>query len=177
MKKEKTKIPPLMKLIKKAKFDYVNYSINDTLFQQPGELLKYFKIYHFNKNISTEDAIQEIEKDEYRPANAWELVNYAIEGWNGTDWVVGLGSVAEVDGDRGVPYLGGDVSERFLGLYDWGGAWSSRGRFLGVRNGSKTLNTLSPTQMEKNLESLTNLTLERAIEMVKKEGYVIYKKI
>jgi hypothetical protein len=168
--KPTTKIPKLSSLIKQAKFDWVNNSITDILFKTPKEISTDFKLYHFNRYISSEDAIKEMEKDGYKAVNAWELIKYAIEGWNRNDLVIGLGSVAEVDGARYVPYLDRGGSERSLYLDYWDDDWDSYCRFLGVRN-------FKSGNSEKALGDSDTLTLENAIKIVKEAGYVIYKKI
>ena len=47
--------------------------------------------------------------------------------------VIGLGSVAGVGGDRGVPYLSRSGSERSLDLSWFDGDWGGGCRFLAVR--------------------------------------------
>lgn len=49
------------------------------------------------------------------------------------NWVVGLGSSCQWDGDRNVPVLYSGVGERWLSLDDWLGVWGSGCRFLRVR--------------------------------------------
>lgn len=162
----KTTIPKLSKLIKDHKFDWVNSDITDNLFPEPETISSDFKLYHFNRYISSEDAIKEMESDGYRPANAWELLSW--KEWNKTDLVVALGSVGEVDGCRRVLYLSRGVSGRGLSLDWWDGGWTARCRFLGVRNLS------SDTRASESSPSDT-LTLEAAIAKVKSEGYKVIK--
>lgn len=127
----KTNIPKLSKLISSCKFDYSNPNIVDGFFEQPKEISNDYKLFHFDRYISSEDAIKEMQKEGYRPANVWELLKY---NWNNKNWVVALGSVAEVRGVRDVPSLFRDVSERHLHLFDWYGDWGADDRFLAVRN-------------------------------------------
>lgn len=131
--KNKT-IPKLTELIKSRKFDWVNSSITDNLFESPKEIGTDFKLFHFNMSISSEDAVKEMAVAGYRPAHVWELLTW--NEWNENDSVVALGSVGEVDGDRYVPYLRGNDSERGLGLRWWDYDWDAYCRFLGVRNSS-----------------------------------------
>lgn len=130
--KTTNKIPSLSSLIKKGNLGYVNSNITAELFPAPKIIRNDFKLYHFNKRISSEDAVKEMEKDGYAPANIYELLSW--KEWNGTDWVVGLGSVHWVDGDRHVPCLTRGGSERILYLSWWDADWDSDCRFLGVRN-------------------------------------------
>jgi hypothetical protein len=130
----KTKIPKLSSLIKAKKFDWVNSDITDNLFETPKEIGTDFKLFHFDRYILSEDAISEMANEGFRPANAWELLSW--KDWNDKDWVVALGSVGEVGGDRYVPCLVGDGSERDLDLGWWDDGWDADYRFLGVRNSS-----------------------------------------
>lgn len=138
----------LTELIKEIKFDYINSEISDDLFEIPKEIGTEFELVHFDKNISSEDAVKELSKDDWRPATAYELLIWAKENWNGIDWVVALGSVAGVRFGRGVLDLRRDGSERSLRLDRWGVGWFAGYRFLRVRNSVlKTLDTLSLTDL------------------------------
>ncbi len=145
------KTPRLNSLIKKWKFNYVNSSINDKLFLPPEEVSDNieYKLFSFNKIISSEEVIKEIKKEGFNPANIYELLLW--KNWNNNDWVIALGSVTEVYGDRGVPYLDGHDSERRLSLSWFGDGWNAHYRFLGVRNLSSDT---------KKLKSSDTLSLE-----------------
>lgn len=132
--KTTTKIPSLASLIKKAKFDWINPNIKDDLFKVPQEISTDYKVYDTETGISSEDVIKLMKKDGYRPANAWELVSYAIDGWNNKNWIVGLGSVGKVYGCRSVPCLDRRGSERGLRLGRFDDDWGPSYRFLAVRN-------------------------------------------
>ena len=122
----------LQQLIKEKKLGYVNSDVTDENFPFVERKVGEYKLFHFDRFISSEDAIAEMEKEGYLPANAHELLLW--KDWNEKDFVVALGSVAEVDGHRGVPYLSRSGSMRFLDLIWFGGDWSSGYRFLAVRN-------------------------------------------
>ena len=137
----------LQKLIKKLKLTYVNPNIENAGFADKLRN-KNFKVFHFNRYISSEDAIQEIEKKGYQPANAIELLTWAKD-WNSKDWVVALGEIRHVGGDRHVLYLWFDGLKRDLSLCWFGYGWSGHCRFLAVRKSSaKTLGS-------SDLDSLT----------------------
>lgn len=161
----KTKLS-LQSLIKKGNFNYVNSNITEELFPAPREIRTNFKLYHFDRYILSEDAIKEMEKDGYSPANIYELLSWGE--WNGIDFVVGLCSVARVDGDRRVPYLVRDDSKRNLYLAWWDDGWDSHYRFLAVRNSETS-----------SLESghLDTLTLENAIKICKENGLKVIKEM
>ena len=162
------KIPKLSSLIETRKLDWVNSDIKDGLFETPKEISSGYKLYHFNKYISSEDAIKEMEKEGYRPANAWELLLW--KDWNDKDWVVALGSVGKVGGDRFVPYLGKGGSKRDLYLHCWFGDWNARFRFLGVRNSA-----LKTSDTEKTALGHSD-TLSLAIKTVRKAGHIVILK-
>lgn len=130
--KTKTKEIDLKDLIEKGKFTYVNPNI--TLENFPVEPVRSedYKVFHFDRFISSEDAVKEIEAAGYLPANIYELLSW--KEWNGKDWVVALGSSCGLDGDRRVPDLDGWGSGRRLDLGWWVGGWRDRCRFLAVRN-------------------------------------------
>lgn len=147
-----TKIPTLETLIKKWKFDHISSDITDDQFSQPTKLGTDYKLYLFDRYISSEDAIKEMENEGYRPANIYELLLW--KEWNEKDWVVALGSVGLVSGGRGVPCLDEVGSKRCLGLYWWDGDWNGYYRFLAVRNSSSETKVFGD-----ELGNLENLTL------------------
>lgn len=155
----------LQKLIKEKKFDWVNDNITAEKFPAPKKLRTDYKLYHFDRYISSESAIKEMEKEGYSPANFYELLSW--KDWNNADWVVALGSVARVRGDRRVPCLGriGASRELYLGWFDF--VWYANFRFLAVRSVSGVSETaLSPSD-----------SLSLAIEQVKKAGYKVIKEM
>lgn len=124
----------LQPLIKKFKLDWVDSDITDENFpQQDGdELTKEYKLYHFDKEISSENAITEMEKDGYKPATARDLLNW--KDWNGTGWVVSLGSFwRNLNGSRDVLVLNSDDSRRKLNLGRFEIDWNGNCRFLAVK--------------------------------------------
>jgi hypothetical protein len=152
----------LKNLIKSKKFDWVNPNITESVFPLQEVRGTDYKLFQFDKSVSSESAVKEMEKEGYIPANLHELLLWTE--WNNRDFVVALGSVGEVNGGRRVPFLRKGGSERRLGLGWWDGGWVSVFRFLAVRNLSlNTSDTLN--QALGNSESLS-----LAIETCKKEG-------
>lgn len=119
----------LKQLIEEQKFDYVDSDITEKNFpiskREHGE----YKVYSFNKQMSSEDVIKEMEKDGYSPATLLELLEYKGD----EHYLVALGSVCELGGNRRVPALWYVARERGLGLHSWDGDWDSFCRFLSVR--------------------------------------------
>lgn len=113
------------------KFDWVNSDIGKHFTLEPVRSEEY-KLFHFDKTISSEDAIKEIERAGYAPATLHELLKW--KEWNESDFVIAFGSVAEVGGGRHVPCLDRNDSRRNLGLDWFDSDWGSYCRFLAVRN-------------------------------------------
>ena len=93
------------------------------------------KLFHFDRSISSEDAIKEMEKDGFRAAKIEELLAYgAILPEEQRKYpIIALGSVAKIRGSRRVACLDWDASERGLRLFWFDGGWDDYYRFLGVR--------------------------------------------
>lgn len=163
-----TKIPPLKDLIKG--FDYVNPNITVENFPVPEEIGTDFKLFHFDRYISSDNAIKEMEKEGYKPARLYELLTW--KDWNDKDWIVALGSVCEVDGDRRVPCLSRYDSERRLSLDWWGGDWYAFCRFLAVRNGSRKLGS---SESPSTSVSLALGHLDAALEIITKAKKLLEK--
>lgn len=139
----KTKEKTLKQSIANCKFDWVNSEIVNNF--KAEEIRDETKLFHFNEYATSEEAITRMGKEGYSPANISELLAFAQTGWNRTDCVVALGSVAKVFRDRRVPCLGEFVRGRSLDLSWFGGDWDGYCRFLAVRN-SQTPAT-QPTEL------------------------------
>jgi hypothetical protein len=122
-------------VIKKLKLDWINPDVEKNFaFEKPRS--SDYKIFQFNKFLSSEEVVAEIEKAGYAPATLGELLSWGIS--NRGSYAVALGSSARVIGDRFVPELWDDGGVWRLGLRWWARAWSSGRRFLAVRNNSDT---------------------------------------
>lgn len=153
----------LKQLIENKKFDYVNSDI-ESHFELEKVRSDDFKLFHFGRYISSEDAIKEMEKAGYVPANLTELLLW--EKWNEEDWVVALGSVALVLGVRYVPYLDGRDSERNLNLHWFGDVWYGFCRFLGTKVSSETKSSALGNSYTLNLEARVE-ALEESMKKIK----------
>lgn len=128
----------LQRLISVGKYYRVNPVITDKNFLVPENFVLGTdpKIFHFNRGITSEDVVKEMDKEGYCPAMIWDLLDYGAKNpEEQRDFpIVGLGSVGGVSsGGRSVPYLCGGGSERSLLLSLWDGDWGDDCRFLGVR--------------------------------------------
>lgn len=123
--------PNLQKLLTTWKFSYINSDITPDNFPLTPRKHGGYKLFHFDKYISTEDATKEMEKEGYAPATLLELLQW--KDWNGSDWVVALGSATRIDGSLSVPSLDEFGSERGLRLDRSAVVWRAICRFLAVR--------------------------------------------
>lgn len=126
----------LDELIAAGHYDWTNDSITPSKFSITGDVGGYeYKLFHFDRNISSEDAVREIEKTGWQIANIEHLLVFGEKNPEEQREypIVALGSVATFVGNRGVPHLVRGVSKRGLDLRWWRGSWDSFCRFLAVR--------------------------------------------
>lgn len=125
----------LKKTIAALRFDYTNPDI-EKHFEYETPRSDDYRLFYFDCETTSEDAIREMERCSYSPATLSELLAYAKDEWNDSDWVFALGSVAKVDLSRRVPCLGRDRSGRGLYLGFWSVRWDRYCRFLAIRVGT-----------------------------------------
>lgn len=128
----------LQQLIEAGRFNYVSSDITLDNFPPEPVSSSPTKLFHFGENISSDKATIRIEKEGYRPANAYELLAFAEKDWN-EEFVVALGSVAEISRVRRVLYLARDGARRDLRLAWRGVGWGEVCRFLAVKKDKTTL--------------------------------------
>jgi len=106
--------------VKVGRYDWANADITSRNFptKRKGTVEVAVELVHFNRYVSTDEALRELDKMGYRPAELHELLAFG-EKYPEVQrefQIVALGSVWRYrDGDRYVPYLYGDGSGR--GLY------------------------------------------------------------
>lgn len=128
-------------MIAAGKYDWKNSDITEKHFPLPAELSGQktavsSKLFHFNRDISSEDAIAEMDKAGYRPATLSELLALGTKHpeLQRQFPIVALGSLWRLAfGLRRVPFLLVDGVERRLGLLWFDYDWYAYYRFLGVR--------------------------------------------
>ena len=125
----------LPELIKEKKLDWVNDDITADNFP-PQEVRKGLKLFTFNRYISSEDVVKEMEREGYTPANVYELLSW--KEWDGSQWVAALGQSAGVNRVRCVSCLYGSGAPRRLSLGDWARGWYGDCAFLGAQQDSGT---------------------------------------
>jgi len=95
----------------------------------------FVKLFHFNRDISSGEAISEMDKGGYRPATSMELLvlGYQYPELQRQFPIVALGSVLRhASLGRYVPYLDAFDYERVLYLLWFDSVWNAHCRFLGV---------------------------------------------
>lgn len=126
-------------MVNAGNYDWINSDITEKNFPLPTELSgkkisMSSKLFHFNKDISSEDAIFEIKKAGYYPATLAELLAL---GENHPELqrefpIVGLGSVLyNVIDFKPVPVICSNDNERKLSLPWLDREWSDDYLFLG----------------------------------------------
>lgn len=127
----------LEQMIAAGHYDWATTDITANRFLIEGNGMVEFEavLFHFDKDISSEDAKEQIEQASYEVGKIEHILsfgaNYPKEQLKFP--ILGLGSVGVVDGRCGFPCINGSESRRRLSLGWCDIVWSARCRFLGVR--------------------------------------------
>lgn len=138
----------LKQLIKQSKFDYVNSNITETNFSKPSEVSDKVEVMSFEKEMTSKEVLAYFKENNLRPANSWELVQYAKDRKD-IDYIVALGDTWQ-DPDRNlcVLVLGCGDRNRDLFLNYFGGGWARRCRFAFVCKSLETSDIQSSLTLE-----------------------------
>lgn len=127
----------LDQMIAVGRYDWKNSDITAERFSIEGNGIVEFeaRYFHFDRNISSESAIVAMKEAGWEPA---KIEHVFAHGKTFPEEqckfpVIGLGSVAEVSGDRLVPGLGSVGSERNLNLDWFDDDWNPVCRFVAAR--------------------------------------------
>ena len=125
-------------IVKLGRYDWANSDITAKNFPttRAGKAEVAVELIHFNCYVSTKNALSKLNRMGYRPAELHELLFFGEKYPNVQREfpIVALGSVWQFRyGNRLVPYLYGNGSERNLCLNWVGGDWSEIYRFAAVR--------------------------------------------
>lgn len=127
-------------LVKAGNYDYANSDITDNHFERSTvKKTVVYKLFHFDRVITSEDAIKEMEKEGYQPAKAYELLSLGEKQpeLQRKFPIIALGSVwVDPNGHRYVVYLisHGSKREAHLDAFDY--KWYGPCRFLAVAKSS-----------------------------------------
>lgn len=123
--------------INAGKYDWTDDNITEKNFPTNKESFgtKDMSLFHFNKDISSENEVLKMDEAGYRPATLMELlvIGEKYPEIQREFPVVALGSSVKFCGVLLVPVLWLDSDGRSLGLDCWHFDWLSRCRFLAVR--------------------------------------------
>ena len=122
-------------LVKACGFNWSNDNVVSKNLPQPAngqKLKKEIVIFHFDKNMSSEAVIAEMDRAGYKPATIWDLLGLAKKEPNLQKEfpIVALSFVCQLNG---YPYLYVYSGARELGLDYFDDVWSDFYRFAGVR--------------------------------------------
>lgn len=128
----------LTEMIALGKYDWVNQDITEANFPMAEDFTfgTETKLFHFDRDISSENAIKEMERAGYKPVTIWDLLDYGAKNseMQRKFPIVALGSPAQFGGSRNVAYLCGSDTKRSLRLCWSDDGWRGYCRFLAVRN-------------------------------------------
>ena len=130
----------IISLVKLGKYDWVNDDAYKFSYEKTDA--KEIELVSFDKAISSEDAIKEMDKNGLRPATATELLILGAEHpeLQRNNPIVALGSVRQFrGGGRVVASLRRGGSERDLRLRWFDCGWSECYRFAAVRKSSDSV--------------------------------------
>ena len=128
----------LPQMIAAGKYDWVNPDITEKNFpldKRKGTVEVQPELIHIGHNISSDDALQELDGRGYRAATAEELLAFGAKYPDKQREfpIVALGTGRHLFDERHVLYLDRDRSERFLNLCWFDLDWIDNYRFLAVR--------------------------------------------
>lgn len=128
----------LDEMIAAGSYNWKNSDINAKNFPVDGKGTSpvNIELVHFNRNIESDEALNELDKMGYRPATLPELLAFGAKHPDKQREfpIVALGSVRRLlRGRRHVAYLDCGVDGRGLGLGWLEGVWGARYRFAAVR--------------------------------------------
>ena len=153
----------IKQLIDDCNFDWIYEPIKELMSEYDGEPVV-GELHKFEKPISSEDALKELDNLGFRAGTLPELLAYQKAHPKSKEWIVALGTQFFLGGDSFVPSLGWDGDRRSLSRDWFGYEWGEYGRFLAVR---KSL------ELNSSDFALDDLTL--AIELCKKHGLIVTK--
>src|SRR3989344_3188999 len=124
--------------VEAGRYDWTNSDITSRNFptERNGTAEVAVELIHFNRHVSTDEALRELDRMGYRPAELHELLAFGEKHPEVQREfpVVALGSVWRGrDGRRVVPGLDGGGSERYLRLGWFGSDWGGLYRCAAVR--------------------------------------------
>ena len=158
-------------LVKSGKYDWFNDDIEKFPFEPTKA--KEIEIVNFNRTISSEDAIKELDARGLRPATATELLLLGAQHpeLQRKDWIVALGTVRSIRDFRSVASLSGDSAYRYLHVFWFENDWFEDFRFAAVRK----LKSLDTRKLGGGKDALDPLDLDGKIIEIDGVKYKLVK--
>ena len=151
---------------------YRNSNLTEANFPVPKVIQKEgWKLIKMKKSFSSQEALDEIKKQGCRPANLYELVEWAKDNQEKSKWVLALGqTLTDGGGDRRVPCVGRDSDGHFgFFLGRFGDVWYDDLCLLCFCD--ESTQTLSTSE----IQTSDSLTLESAVKICKEAGLTVTK--
>lgn len=129
-------------LVKAGKYDWSHIDISSELFrtERKGSTNLNIELINFPTQKSTEEVLEEINKNEFRPADIIEILTFAAKypdeqrkypiAARGSMWIGSCGG-------HFVPCLRTGSKGRYVDLYWFGGIWDTYYRFAVIREPKK----------------------------------------
>ncbi len=125
----------LDQMIEAGKYDHNDNITAENFPIEEGTVEIEVVLVHFNHDISSENAIKEMEQMGLEPAKREHLLAYSAQHWQcDPELIVALGSSQVItNGNRNVPCLIGCYGDREFKWLSFDGDWLDSWRFLAVR--------------------------------------------
>jgi len=125
-------------LVKEGDYDWSNGNVTSKNFPQPLNQKQEDRevvLFHFGKQMTSEQVVAEMDKVGYRPGTVHEILGLGIArpDLQREFPIIALGSTCVLDGNRPVAYLYRYADKRYLRLYWFDRDWYGYCRFAGVR--------------------------------------------
>lgn len=129
--KNTSSLVSITQLIKRRNI-LIDGQINDNRFPMPERISNIYKLFFFGEIIPSDDAVQNILKKGWKPANCHELILWSK--WNESDTIVALGAPTKNNNNCVyVPCLSSYGLKHRLSLELWDISWNYNHFFLAVR--------------------------------------------
>lgn len=130
---------PINELILAGKYDHLDHDINENNFHLEERRRKIrlgFKLFNFNRPISSKNIISQMAKRGYRPSGVEEILLFGElrPDFQRYHPIVALNAIfTDSKMYSRVIVLSGDLSRRYIYLAWLGTQWETRYRFLGIK--------------------------------------------
>jgi len=129
-------------LVQAGKYDWSHIDISSELFktERKGIANINIELINFSTRKTTEEVLEEINKEDFRPADIIEILTFAVKypQEQAKYPIVARGSMwVGTCGGHFVPCLRTGSKGRYIDLYWFGGVWDNYYRFAVIRDSKK----------------------------------------